>query len=169
MYQRILIIGNSGSGKSWLADNVATFYQIPETNLDTLVWQPGGFSQKRPQHEVDALLAPFATQPCWVVEGVYGALAEQLAPFADTLIWLDIEWEVCKQSLISRGFKHQYYEDDERAQANFNALLCWAAEYHTRASKSAYAFHLQLFEQFTQRKYRLRSRQAVNDFVAAFT
>jgi adenylate kinase family enzyme len=51
--KRILIIGNSGSGKSWLAAQLAERLTIREVNLDTIVWQPGGFNQKRSQHEID--------------------------------------------------------------------------------------------------------------------
>lgn len=51
--QRILIIGNSGSGKSWLAARLAEQLTIREVNLDTIVWQPGCFNPKRPQHKID--------------------------------------------------------------------------------------------------------------------
>lgn len=46
--KRILIIGNSGSGKSWLAARLAEELTIREVNLDTIVWQPGGFNQNGP-------------------------------------------------------------------------------------------------------------------------
>ncbi len=44
--KRILIIGNSGSGKSWLAARLAEQLTIREVNLDTIIWQPGGFNKK---------------------------------------------------------------------------------------------------------------------------
>ncbi len=86
--KRILIIGNSGSGKSWLAARLAEQLTIREVNLDTIVWQPGGFNQKRPQHEIDHAIQTLAQEPSWVVEGVFGALAEQLLDAADTLLFL---------------------------------------------------------------------------------
>ncbi|MEH8177165.1 hypothetical protein Q7I17_18155 [Aeromonas veronii] len=90
--KRILIIGNSGSGKSWLAARLAEGLTIREVNLDTIVWQPGGFNKKRPQHEIDHAIQTLFQEPSWVVEGVFGALAEQLLDAADTLLFLDLDW-----------------------------------------------------------------------------
>ncbi len=101
--KRILIIGNSGSGKGWLAARLAEGLTIREVNLDTIVWQKGGFNQKRPQHEIDHAIQTLAQEPSWVVEGVFGALAEQLLDAADTLLFLDLDWSVCRDSLLSRG------------------------------------------------------------------
>ena len=105
--KRILIIGNSGSGKSWLAARLAKQLTIREINLDTIVWQPGGFNQKRPQHEIDHAIQTLAQAPSWVVEGVFGALAEQLLDAADTLLFLDLDWSVCRDSAIARITKCQ--------------------------------------------------------------
>ena len=67
--KRILIIGNSGSGKSWLAARLAEQLTIREVNLDPIVWQSGGFNQKRPQHEIDHAIQALAQEPSWVIEG----------------------------------------------------------------------------------------------------
>ncbi len=83
--KRILIIGNSGSGKSWLAARLAERLTIREVNLDTIVWQPGGFNQKRLQHEIDHAIQTLAQEPSWAVEGVFGALAKQLLDAADRI------------------------------------------------------------------------------------
>ncbi|MFA7258266.1 MAG: AAA family ATPase, partial [Aeromonas bestiarum] len=90
--KRILIIGNSGSGKSWLAAQLAEQLTIREVNLDTIVWQPGGFNQKRSQDEIDLAIKALAQEPSWVVEGVFGAPAEQLLAAADLLLFLDLDW-----------------------------------------------------------------------------
>lgn len=45
---RILILGNSGSGKTWLAQTLAHRLQSNAIELDTLHWLPGGFQQRRP-------------------------------------------------------------------------------------------------------------------------
>lgn len=37
--QRVLIMGNSGSGKSWLAARISEFKTLPVTDLDTLYWE----------------------------------------------------------------------------------------------------------------------------------
>ncbi|MCG6220788.1 hypothetical protein [Vibrio diabolicus] len=45
--KKILIIGNSGSGKSWLSNQLSRKLQLQEVNLDSIVWEPGGYNQKR--------------------------------------------------------------------------------------------------------------------------
>lgn len=162
--KRILIIGNSGSGKSWLAAQLAERLNIREVNLDTIVWQPGGFNQKRPQHEIDLAIQTLAQDPEWVVEGVFGALAEQLLDAADTLLFLDLDWSVCRDSLMSRGSESTKQRDAMAAEDNFHKLLVWASEYGQRASKGSRQFHRELFERCQSDKRRFTTRQEVNSY-----
>lgn len=137
---------------------------IREVNLDTIVWQPGGFNQKRPQHEIDHAIQTLAQEPSWVVEGVFGALAEQLLDAADTLLFLDLDWSVCRDSLISRGSESAKQRDAMAAEDNFHKLLVWASEYGQRASKSSRQFHRELFERCQSDKRSFTTRQEVNSY-----
>ncbi|HEH9440764.1 MAG: AAA family ATPase [Aeromonas sobria] len=163
--KRMLIIGNSGSGKSWLAAQLAERLTIREVNLDNIVWQPGGFNQKRPQHEIDHAIQILAQEPEWVVEGVFGALAEQLLDAADTLLFLDLDWSVCRDSLLSRGSQSAKQRDAIAAEENFQQLLVWASMYDQRASKSSRQFHRELFERFPNDKRCFTTREAVNSYL----
>ena len=163
--KRILIIGNSGSGKSWLAAQLAERLNIREVNLDTIVWQPGGFNQKRPQHEIDLAIQTLAQESSWVVEGVFGALAEQLIDAADTLLFLDLDWSVCRDSLLSRGSQSAKQRDAMAAEENFQQLLVWASEYGQRASKSSRQFHRKFFEQCQNDKRHFTTRAEVNRYL----
>ncbi|MFM5338479.1 AAA family ATPase [Aeromonas enteropelogenes] len=163
--KRILIIGNSGSGKSWLAAQLAERLNIREVNLDTIVWQPGGFNPKRPQHEIDLAIQTLAQESSWVVEGVFGALAEQLIDAADTLLFLDLDWSVCRDSLLSRGSQSAKQRDAMAAEENFQQLLVWASEYGQRASKSSRQFHRKLFEQCQSDKRHFTTRAEVNRYL----
>ncbi|MFB2864571.1 AAA family ATPase [Aeromonas sp. MdU4] len=167
--QRILIIGNSGSGKSWLAARLAEQLTIREVNLDTIVWQPGGFNQKRSQDEIDLAIKALAQEPSWVVEGVFGALAEQLLAAADLLLFLDLDWSVCRDSLLSRGSQSAIQRDAIAAEENFQQLLVWASEYELRASKSSRQFHRELFERYQSDKHHFTTRQEVNNYLTQLT
>lgn len=165
--KKVLIIGNSGSGKSWLSARLAKQLNAKEVNLDSIFWEPGGFNKKRSPEDVASRLGELCSEPAWVVEGVFGALAEKLNPAADTLIFLDIAWDVCERSLLLRGSESSRQLDPAAAEKNFKELLRWAAKYKIRASKSSFRFHAQLFEQFTGDKFRFTNREEVNDFAAA--
>ncbi|HIF9210669.1 TPA: AAA family ATPase [Photobacterium damselae] len=166
---KVIIIGNSGSGKSWLSARLSTLLNVKEINLDSIVWEPGGYNKKRSQKSIDHELTQLESEPSWVVEGVFGALAEKLISSADTLIFLDIDWPVCKQSLLSRGSESSKQLDSELAEKNFKELLKWAFEYNSRVSKNSHSYHSQLFDQFVGTKLRFSTREEVDSFVASAT
>ncbi|KLV03427.1 ATPase AAA [Photobacterium aquae] len=167
--KKILIIGNSGSGKSWLSEQLSRKLQLQEVNLDSIVWEPGGYNRKRSPEAIEDEIASLRTQHSWVIEGVFGALAEQLIPSADTLLFLDLEWSVCESSLHARGSESSKQLDVEQAEKNFSELLQWASEYSERESKSSWQFHQLLFNDFHGKKIRFATRSQVNSFVAETT
>lgn len=166
--QRILIIGNSGSGKSWLARHLQTICKQELISLDDVIWQPGGFNIKRSEADVEQRLQDIAGQPRWIVEGVFGRLAERLIDAADVLIYLDMPWAVCEQSLLARGSESSKQLDAAQAEINFQELLCWAEGYYQRSSKSSQYFHQSLYLQFKGQKYLLQSRESVAKFCESF-
>src|SRR6476469_389557 len=48
MTKRVAIIGNAGSGKSFLAHALAAKLGLPEFDLDTIFWVDESYSAKRP-------------------------------------------------------------------------------------------------------------------------
>ena len=91
---KTIIIGNSGSGKTWLARCLASKSETPIVHLDDLFWEPGGFEKKRSPEQVDRMIEANKRTASWIVEGVFGELAERYYTHAKLLIWLDIEWEI---------------------------------------------------------------------------
>ena len=166
---KILIIGNSGSGKSWLSEQLSRKLELEEINLDSIVWEPGGYNRKRSAGAIESEMVRIQSRHRWVVEGVFGALAEQLIHSADTLLFLDLDWSVCERSLRARGSESSKQLDAEQAEKNFNELLQWASEYSERESKSSWQFHQQLFTDFHGKKIRFTTRSQVNTFVMETT
>lgn len=152
---RTLIIGNSGSGKSWLAQRLAERLQVPWTDLDRIHWLSDEHSIPRPRAEALAMARIAAEQERWVIEGVYGWIASDLLPRTTTLIWLSVADEVCLANIRQREAN-----DDER----LIALLEWAGSYRQRDGSSGYTAHRQLFEGFTGTKMRLTDRTEIAVF-----
>ena len=65
-------------------------------------------------------VADLAATQRWVIEGVYGWLAEVAVPRATALMWLDVSWDVCREGLLARGLRCGGTE------ADFAELLRWA-------------------------------------------
>jgi adenylate kinase family enzyme len=160
----ILILGNSGSGKTTLAHQLAQTGCSEVISLDRLFWEPGGYQRKRPADQVLAEITEIKERDGWIVEGVFGELAELLMDRTTRLIWLDLPWEACRTGLLMRGSESARQLDPQAAEENFRKLLTWAEAYWSRDDLRSHAGHQRLFERFVGEKHRLLSREEADAF-----
>jgi adenylate kinase family enzyme len=165
MSLRVAIIGNSGSGKSFLARRMADSLDVRAIELDGVFWLPGGFNTKRPAEEVDRMIAAVRSEQGWIVEGVFGDLVDRFLDLADRLIWLDLPWGLCKASLMGRGSQSSKYSEPAQAEGNFQKLLTWSSEYWTRADLRSHAGHERMFAAYPGPKHRFTTRDEVDAFM----
>jgi adenylate kinase family enzyme len=157
---RTVIVGDSGSGKSTLAERLAALASVPVIDLDMLHWEGNGYGAKREAAVARQMVQEAAAQHVWVIEGVYGWLAEVALPRATSLIWLNVPWAICRDGLLTRGQRRGGTEVD------FAELLAWAEAYWERQTSSSFAGHWRLFESFTGAKRRFCGRQEIQPFLA---
>jgi adenylate kinase family enzyme len=158
--QRTVVIGNSGSGKSTLAGKLAALADVPAIDLDLLRWVGDGYGVRRDRTVAQQMACEAAARPAWVIEGVYGWLAEVAMPRATALIWLDMPWSLCREALLGRGMR------GGGTEVEFAKLVVWAEAYWERQTPSSFAGHLRLFETFHGAKLRFRERQEVHQLLA---
>jgi len=73
-FSRTLILGNAGSGKSWLAENLASRLSIPTFDLDFIHWEPGGFNRARDKKVAIEMVREVALKSeTWIIEGLWMA------------------------------------------------------------------------------------------------
>jgi adenylate kinase family enzyme len=144
----IVIIGNSGSGKSWLAAQLARTYRTHLIHLDEIFWEPESFNKKREANAVSALIADSLALRPFIVEGVFGELAEQFLPVADALIFLDLDWAVCKARLKLRGSESAKRHGREQSGQALAELIAWASKYYDREGARSLKGHRALFQSF---------------------
>ena len=165
--ERTVMIGNSGSGKSTLAEAIANLARIPVIDLDLLHWEEGGYGAKRDEDVARKMVREISDGPRWVIEGVFGWLADIALPRATALIWLDLPWSVCRAGLLARGPRRGATSDDTAE------LMAWAEAYWTRQTPSSFAGHSRIFNDFSGTKLRLSSReqaaQLLEDLTASTT
>ena len=161
---RILIFGNSGSGKTWLASELSSS-DHEHITLDDVFWHPGGYNQKRSAEEVLSKIEIIKSLSDWVAEGVFGHLLVELIDVADMVIFLDFSWNECKKALLNRGSESSTQLDKIQAEHNFQELIEWASNYATRDSGSSHLFHKSLYKKFDREKHILFSRNDVNKFI----
>lgn len=161
---RTVIIGNAGSGKTWLAKQLATSI-VNVVHLDDLFWMPGGFDEKRPKEEINGLIARSKESSKWIAEGVFGKLAEQYFDAATALIWLDIPWELCRLRLEHRGSESKIKHSREQSEKGLKKLMEWASHYHDRTDLRSHAGHQSLFNLYQGVKVQLKSEHETNQYI----
>jgi len=159
--KRIVIFGNSGSGKSTLAKELGAKHTLPIVHLDKLFWADGSYTTKRPPEIVLRKIDVLKAEPAWIMEGVFGELAERLLDRADFLIWLDLPWAVCKAGLEQRG-PSKSVEDSKVA---FAALIVWAENYWTRTDLRSAPGHERIFSAFPGDKVHIARREQLKSLV----
>ena len=159
-FARTLVMGNSGSGKSWLAERIAASIGAPWVDLDHIFWEPGGYNVARDKTHANTLLYAAAAQPCWVIEGIYGSLLRQAQPRASALVWLCLDQAECGANIAQRGLRR-----GGTAQT-MAGLLAWTASYRSREGSSSFGAHQALFDGFTGAKVCLSSRTEIAALLA---
>lgn len=157
---RLFIMGNGGSGKSWLAQRLGQRLQLPVIHLDELHWLPN-FAGERPRGERDQLVAQAADGGSWVMEGIYGSILKQVLPRVETLIWLELSDDECISNLRQRG------QSGGGTDAQFEELLEYTRGYRSRKNHlNSFEAHERFFETHPSHKFRLRTRAEVEAFRA---
>lgn len=162
---KAVIIGNSGSGKTWLAHTMSGLAAAPVVSLDDIFWEPGGFDRVRNADVVTALVAQVLKQEHWIVEGVFGELAQRFLSDAEQLIWLDLDWPVCRDRLTKRGSESKKHLGRKQSQEGLRRLLEWAENYFKRTDMRSFPGHKGIFDAFNGARVRLQSELQVADFV----
>lgn len=99
---RIVVVGNSGSGKTTFSKKLSLKLAFPYLELDSIYHQAGW--EPLPEDEFRARVAEFALQPSWIIDGNYTSLGmrDLVWPAADTLIWLDLPRYVVLPRIVAR-------------------------------------------------------------------
>jgi adenylate kinase family enzyme len=100
--QRIVILGNAGSGKSTFARKVGERLHLPVVHLDKLFWEPGW---SKPNCEVfRGRVNEAISQKAWICEGNYHRQTFDLRlPRADLIIWLNTPRVTCLRRVALRS------------------------------------------------------------------
>lgn len=154
---RVAILGNSGSGKSMLANWLALSANLAVLDLDSVAWEPDKPAVARPDALAEADVTKFCTTHTrWVTEGCYGNLIEAAFPFRPLLIFLNPGLESCTTHCLNRPWEPRKYPTKQEQDANLPFLLSWVAGYYTRDGPMSLAAHRAVFDCYRGRKVELQ-------------
>jgi len=150
---RLLVFGNSGSGKSAFAKNLQSSKEIAHLDLDTLAWLPDPPPRRKPIKESLVAISDFITaNSSWVIEGCYSDLLELVADEANEIVFLNLAVEDCVANALKRPFEPHKFSSAEAQEGNQVLLLQWIRDYSNREDECSYKAHREFFEKFSGKK-----------------
>ena len=175
--RRIVVVGTSGAGKSYVAQRLAQIKRLPYVCNDAILWRPNWRQNPQPQRFIEFDLA---TQPDgWTFDGNLGSLKDAedilILARADTLVWLDLpRLEVMRQLLMrtirrswtGESLWHGNRESWRLSFASRDSVLLWSWQsFPVRRRQYTAIFADDRWSHL--RRIRLRSRAAVGRWLDA--
>ncbi|MEX2228696.1 MAG: adenylate kinase [Dehalococcoidia bacterium] len=102
--RRVIVIGNTSSGKSTLAATLARSLEVPFVELDALNWEPNWV--EAPDAVLRARVADATSGAEWVVAGNYLSKTQDLTwPRVETVIYLDYSLPFVLWRVLARSWR----------------------------------------------------------------
>jgi adenylate kinase family enzyme len=120
--ERIVVIGCGGSGKTYLATQVAAILDLPLTHLDGIYYDADW--RELDQQEFAERQRTLVGKPRWLIEGNSASTLPIRVTAADTVIFLDLPALTCLLGILQRRRRYRggQHADDgvfDRITASF--------------------------------------------------
>jgi adenylate kinase family enzyme len=153
---RIVIFGNSGSGKSTMARRLSRELGIAHLDLDQVAWSSPAVRRNVTEsaHNIAAFVAANRE---WVAEGCYADLLELVMPHATEVRFLNPGTEQCVAHCRARPWEPDKYATPSEQDERLEFLIQWVREYETRTDEYSLVRHRAIFDAFRGRKQEFTS------------
>ncbi len=103
--KKIVVLGNSGSGKSTFSIKLHEYTGLPLIHLDNIWWKKDRTHISR--EEFDEKLEEVLKGDEWIIDGSYSRTFEMRFQACDTVFFLDYDDEVCLNAIQGRVGKYR--------------------------------------------------------------
>jgi adenylate kinase family enzyme len=147
--KKIIILGNSGSGKSSIAKKLCLKNGLAHLDLDTLAWLTETPPKRKPQSESQKEILHFISEnEGWVIEGCYSDLLKIPLPSSNELIFMNLPVEMCIANAKKRPWEPHKYESKAAQDKNLDMLIEWISKYDERNDTFSKAAHEKLYAKY---------------------
>ncbi len=160
--RRVIIFGNSASGKSTLAKRFAE-QGLAHLDLDSLAWdmtpQPVRRDKQLSCQQIDEFSQ---ANTDWVIEGCYSDLLAHVLSDATEVIFMNLSIEQCIANAKQRPWESHKYASKSKQDANLTMLIDWISQYDSRSDEFSLQAHQALFDKFSGKKSQIIENTMVN-------
>jgi adenylate kinase family enzyme len=166
--QRVMIVGQPGSGKSTFARELGEITGLPVVHIDHIHWQPRWIERSRA--EKTRLCLEVEAGDAWIFEGGHSATWANRLERADTLIWLDFPvgirfWRIVKRTVVWHGRSRPDLPENCPEGFHRETLPFWRYVWRTRVTARARIAGLVALAPSGIQITQLASRRAVKAFL----
>ena len=147
--RKVLIFGNSASGKSTLAKQLAQSENLAHLDLDLLAWQPTNPPTRTPLVDSRKTIEQFIQQhTSWVIEGCYTDLLAIAEAASSEVIFMNLPVAQCIANAKSRPWEPHKYDSKEAQDANLAMLIEWISQYESREDTFSKNAHTEFYQNY---------------------
>ncbi|MCR9259969.1 MAG: hypothetical protein NXH95_09615 [Pseudomonadaceae bacterium] len=169
-FQRINVIGSSGSGKSTFAKNLAAALQLPCYEMDELFWQADWVEST--DEEFLPKVEHVVEQPQWILDGNYSRTLSIKLNRAELLIWIDLPFLTTTYQVTQRAIKRSFSKQElwpgtgnrESLKKSFlakDSIILWSiTHYHATRKKYEHLMNSGAYEDIAFLRLSSRSQIA---------
>lgn len=147
--RKLLIFGNSASGKSTLAKRLAKTEKLAHLDLDLLAWLPTTPPTRTPLLESKLAIELFIQQhESWVIEGCYSDLLTIAQSASTEIIFMNLCIDDCIVNAKNRPWEPHKYDSKAAQDANLAMLVEWISQYELRDDTFSKSAHLGFYQNY---------------------
>ncbi len=129
LYNRIVVIGTTSSGKSTLAERIAKRFNLNFIELDALHWESNWVEAPLEVFRERVRMAIQAER--WIVAGNYHVVRDLVWAKAEAVIWLDYPFLLILKQLTRRTFQRWWTQEllwDKNIEPFWVHFKLWSQE-----------------------------------------
>lgn len=151
--KRVIIFGNSGSGKSTKAKHLCSEYNLSHLDLDTLAWLRTDPPQRKPINDSKKEILSFLKDnDSWVIEGCYSDLLEIVLEKSSEIIYMKLSVEDCIENAKKRPWEPHKYISKDAQDENLEMLIEWIKQYPVRDDTFSKVEHEKIYHNYKGKK-----------------